>query len=144
MEAFPYTNADTANSEINRCQKQYANALQAVTEVIDLWRDVAPKTLKSAIVFDSQGAEGALVSGVIYGQPFKINVVPHVRDEAVVAKCIVSAVDHAGDMQIRVIFLYARDGDVLSEDGQVVVSRDASYPGYLWLCNLIGAFIRTF
>lgn len=144
MEAFPYTNADTASNEINRCQKQYANALQAVTEVMDLWRDVAPKTLKSAIVFDSQVSEGALISGVIFGQTFKINVVPHVRDEAVVAKCIVSTVDHAGDMQTRVIFLYARDGDVLSEDGQIVVSRDANYPGYLWLCNLIDAFIRTF
>lgn len=144
MEEFLYTNSEAASRDLNQRQKQYDKALQAVADVMDLWRDVAPKNLQSVIVFDSEVAEGALISGSIFGQPFKINAVPHIRGDAVVAKCIVSAVDHAGDMHVRGIFLYARDEDVLSENGQVVVSRAAEHPHYLWLCNLIGAFIRTF
>ncbi|MEI2337071.1 hypothetical protein VVF04_31685, partial [Pseudomonas aeruginosa] len=81
--------------------------------------------LKSAITFDDQVADGAVASGALFGQPFRINVVPQLRDNGVVARCFVSVADHAGKQQVRAVFLHSQGADVLSEEGQVIVSRSS-------------------
>lgn len=143
MKALPYTKAEAATAEVNRFQRQYADALQSFTEIVSFWRDMSSKLLKSAITFDDQMVDGSVASGSILGQPFRINVVPQLRDNGVVAKCIVSVTDYLGRPQVRAVFLHSRGADVLSEEGDVIAARSGEHCDYLWLCNLIAIVLRA-
>lgn len=137
-----FTDADQAAAQLCRYQRQYSQRLNDFADVAAHWRQLSTSRLRSVITFDSDVVAGGVESGNIMGLPFRITAEPCVIGDGICARLTISTTDFAGKQQKRAVFLYGDDSSVLADDGTVVVGPTATYPNYLWLCNLIATVLR--
>lgn len=128
-----FSNADDAARLMVKYQRRYQMIRKYFAEITELWHAVANTHLQGSVTVEPLDDANNHFVGTILGHPFEGRIEPQPSTDGVVAKLTITTRDANNRTVTKSTYLFTKDSDVHSQDGNVLIEREHPNCEFLWL-----------